>query len=105
VDIKVICGFGKPEPGWTTQITLIRLTKLDFTRKSVGTRRPTTGIKPAGRHDWVIECAVIVMVRAVVSQLWALSRRANRTERCLVSDAKRKHMLASSFSAYPTSAG
>jgi hypothetical protein len=37
---KLICGFGKPEyffkRDWTVQITLIRLRKLDFTRKSVG---------------------------------------------------------------------
>jgi hypothetical protein len=37
---KVICGFGKSEYffgwGWTGQITLIRLEKLDFTRKSTG---------------------------------------------------------------------
>jgi hypothetical protein len=39
---KVIWFFGKPEYffqwGWTGQITLIRLGKLDFTRKSVGGR-------------------------------------------------------------------
>jgi hypothetical protein len=37
-DIKVICGFGKSEyflqRDWTTQITLIPLEKLGFTRKS-----------------------------------------------------------------------
>src|ERR1700692_2388626 len=39
---KVICDFGKPEYffgwGWTGQITLIRLGKLDFTRKCAGAR-------------------------------------------------------------------
>ena len=38
--IKLIWDFGKPEyffrRGWTTQITLIRLEKLDFTRKGAG---------------------------------------------------------------------
>jgi hypothetical protein len=41
-DMKVICGFGKPEyffgRGWTDRNSLIRLEKLDFTRKSAGAR-------------------------------------------------------------------
>ncbi len=40
--IKVICGFGKPEyffgRDWTGRNSLIRLEKLDFTRKSAGGR-------------------------------------------------------------------
>jgi hypothetical protein len=40
---KVICGFGKPEyffeRGWTGRNRLIRLEKLDFTRKSAAARR------------------------------------------------------------------
>jgi hypothetical protein len=55
-DIKLICGFGKPEyffkQDWTTQITLIRLRKFDFTRKSAGragkTRSPDQANQPAG---------------------------------------------------------
>jgi hypothetical protein len=43
VDIKVICGFGKPEyffkRDWTDRNSLIRLRKLDFTRKSAEARR------------------------------------------------------------------
>jgi len=58
---KVIWFFGKPEYffqwGWTGQITLIRLGKLDFTRKSVG------GAKRDMRHDiakarQAFECAL-----------------------------------------------
>jgi hypothetical protein len=58
VDIKAICGFGKPEyffkRGWTDRNSLIRLEKLDFTRKSAGragkTRSPDQA-NGSGRHD------------------------------------------------------
>ena len=53
---KVICYFGKPEyffrRDWTSRNSLIRLRKLDFTRKSAGAPgRPAARIKPPGRRD------------------------------------------------------
>ena len=52
---KVIWFFGKPEYffqwGWTGQITLIRLGKLDFTRKSVGGARSGTCDTTLRRRD------------------------------------------------------
>jgi hypothetical protein len=54
---KVICDFGKPEyffrRDWTGRNSLIRLRKLDFTRKIPEARRedPAARIKPTGPDD------------------------------------------------------
>ena len=59
-DIELICGFGKPEyflrRDWTGRNSLIRLTKLDFTRKFAGARGEVGQTRPTGRRA-TRECA------------------------------------------------
>ena len=65
---KVICGFGKPEyffkRDWTGRNSLIRLGKLDFTRKSAGREgdlRPGSSQRVGARAE-TIECTEVTVI-------------------------------------------